>query len=865
MFLRKVIAAGIVCLAICGASAGQGAEPFESAWPEDVERTWAGPEYWANRLQDWCIKEGRLECVRATTGTPVRTVHLLTRSLGPESGEFTLSVKSGPVKRPKKAGDKTWSGFLIGAGAGELDYRAAALVHHSAGQGGGILATMDATGLAVFRDMTKKGVPIIAVADEGSPAPPYEAMLRLTGKPDGDKYVLTLLVADPLTGMELSEATLEVSADKLVGGLALASHPGVKQADKTATRWWFEDWQVSGSKIVAHEDRNCGPILSAQHTLSRGVLKLTAQMMPLGAADVQTVSLETLRDGAWQVAATAEVIEPGYTAPFRVENWDSTTDTPYRVVYELKQADGSLKPYTWSGTIRRDPVDKPGIVVAGFTGNHNVRKGGIGGGRFNWNSSGMWFPHNDLVARVAVHKPDVLFFSGDQVYEGGSPTGADRANGHLDYLYKWYLWCWAFRDLAKDIPCICIPDDHDVYQGNVWGEGGRPAKKDNQGGYVMPAEFVKMVDRTQTSHLPDPFDPAPIGQGIGVYYTSMTYGRIGFAVIEDRKFKSGCAGRVPHDGPRPDHIDDPAFDPKDADVPGVSLLGDRQLRFLGDWAADWRGQDMKLALSQTVLANMATHHGRNLDPLAMDLDSNGWPQTGRNRALRELRRGFAFMLCGDQHLATLIQHGIDDWNDAGFSFCVPSIANFYPRAWNPGKPGANRPEGAPEHLGEHLDGLGNRVTVYGVTNPTKMTGQSTGVEPLELHDNMPGYGIVRFNKAERTITAECWPRYADADDAQYPGWPKTIAMEDNYSRKAAAYLPTLEVDGLTNPVVQVVNDADNETLYTLRIRGNTFRPKVFKPGTYTIRIGDPDAGTMKTLTGVKPLAPGEAQTVQVEF
>ena len=177
--------------------------------------------------------------------------------------------------------------------------------------------------------------------------------------------------------------------------------------------------------------------------------------------------------------------------------------------------------------------------MAGFTGNHNVKKGGVERGWFDWSSNAVWFPHNDLVERVAAQSPDVLFFSGDQVYEGASPTGADRANVELDYLYKWYLWCWAFRDLAKDIPCVCIPDDHDVYQGNLWGENGRKTDRDNKGGYVLPASFVRMVERTQTNHLPDPYDPTPIEQGIGVYYTGMTYGRIGFAIIEDRKFKSG--------------------------------------------------------------------------------------------------------------------------------------------------------------------------------------------------------------------------------------------------------------------------------------------------------------------------------------
>ena len=36
------------------------AEDFESQWPESLERIWIGPEYWANRLQDWRISQGGL-------------------------------------------------------------------------------------------------------------------------------------------------------------------------------------------------------------------------------------------------------------------------------------------------------------------------------------------------------------------------------------------------------------------------------------------------------------------------------------------------------------------------------------------------------------------------------------------------------------------------------------------------------------------------------------------------------------------------------------------------------------------------------------------------------------------------------------
>ena len=34
----------------------------------------------------------------------------------------------------------------------------------------------------------------------------------------------------------------------------------------------------------------------------------------------------------------------------------------------------------------------------------------------------------------------------------------------------------------------------------------------------------------------------------------------------------------------------------------------------------------------------------------------------------------------------------------------------------------------------------------------------------ELHDRMPGFGLVYFDKSERTIRMECWPRMTDPTD-----------------------------------------------------------------------------------------------------
>ncbi len=568
------------------------------------------------------------------------------------------------------------------------------------------------------------------------------------------------------------------------------------------------------------------------YTVQDNILKMTAQLYPLDERESRTVRLQVRQGRIWKQIAEAPVIEQGWTALLRVEKWDSTKDVEYRVAHGENAF--------YEGTIKKNPVDKDEIVVAAFTGNSIYP--GHGGD----------IPKTDIVANVKKIKPDLLFFSGDQVYDH---------NKHYAY---WLKFGRDFGEIIRNIPTVTIPDDHDIGQGNLWGQGGRLShtRAGHDGGYAAPVEYVKEVERAQTSHLPDPYDPTPVERGIRVYYTALTVGRISFAIIEDRKFKSGPEGLVPQRGPRPDHINDPNYDPKSIDVPGAVLLGERQLKFLRDWGTDWSDCDMKCVLSQTVFCGGAHLHGRRDNRLVADLDSNGWPQSGRNRALQEIRKAFAFMLAGDQHLATIIHHGIDNWNDSGYSFCVPSIANLYLRWWVPLEPGKNREPGAPEHLGEFHDGMGNKITMLAVANPT----------PEENHDKLTtraaGFGVARFNTKTRKITVECWPRNVDVASPsaeQYPGWPRTIDQIDNYSRKAVAYLPALRVRGAANPVVQVIDQDSDEIVYTLRIKGRRFQPKVFKQGTYTIKVGEPAEDRWKILRDIRPLSPGQKKTLRIKL
>ena len=568
-------------------------------------------------------------------------------------------------------------------------------------------------------------------------------------------------------------------------------------------------------------------ICFALYTVHNKVLKITAQFYPLEKGESREARLEIKRDEKWINIGNADIIERGWTAPFRINNWDDTQQVPYRIKHG--------KEASYEGIIQKNPANKTEFVIVGFTGNSiNPGHGGD-------------ISKKDLVENIKKIKPDLLFFSGDQVYD------------HRRHYAAWLKFGRDFGEVIKNHPTVTIPDDHDVGQPNLWGHNGKkstlPGASD--GGYTMPVEYVKEVERAQTSHLPDPYDPTPINRGIGTYYTNLNWGRISFAIIEDRKFKTGPAGMIPKQGPRPDHIRNPDYDPKSVDVPQARLLGERQLKFLDKWSQDWANTDMKVALSQTIFCGGAHIHGKIGGRLHADLDSNGWPQTGRNKAIASLRKAYAFHFAGDQHLGTIFHHGINEWRDSIYSFCVPSIANLYLRWWKPLEPGKNREPGEDPILGDHLDGFNNKVTAIAVANPSPEKGGD------RLTTRAAGFGVIRINKQTRDVTFICWPRNVNvsAKNAKpYPGWPFTFNQLDNYGRKAVAYLPSLQINK-ANQVVQVINEKTGEIVYTLRIKGTTFRPKVFTKDSYTINVGEGTA--RKSLKGIKSHNKVETLTVKL--
>lgn len=726
-------------------------------WGVTHDRVWLGGEFWANPMENWVIADGAAEC-QSTGGD--RNVHLITHQVTNLKGSFEMSVDIEEVEAGKTAGG---AGFRIGIRSEINEYRSNSFAKN------GLNAGLVDGSLVLGRNKSE-------IRDRANSK---LFALKLSGKPEeGGRFRLTLTAIDK-SGKTIGTVGFNAPAQAVLGNVAIVNNFSLPERGKArGGRYRFQNWAVDGDAFTVSPQQRFGPILWSMYSLSDSrsdegfVMKMSALTGPLGEKDNQNVELQIQTDGKWKSLGKSKLDTDAWTATFRIPNWNEKSETPYRLVYHEKGTDGSVTEFDWTGTIKANPNGRP------------LRLGAL------TCQKDYGFPYEPVANNLVKLDPDMLYFSGDQLYENHGGYGlirdpADRAI--LNYLRKFYMFGWAFRDALKDRPTVCIPDDHDVFQGNYWGEGGAPMAgldqgASSKGGYREPVKMVNAVHRTCAGHHPDFYDPTPVKQNMSVYYGDMVYGGVSFAVLSDRQFKSGPE-RVETGSGRADHVKDQDVDTAFLDKPGLVLLGERQEKFLEEWGNDWRGHSVKVLLSQTVFAGVATHHGGFNGYLKADLDSGGWPQTARNNAINILRESKALHINGDQHLTTLSQYGVDKQRDSNWSFCTPAIAAGYPRWWRPdemGMPHENRPKHGHDNTGEFLDGFGNKIYVYAVGNPE--VGKNKNRYEL-AHQKASGFGLVTIDTEAKTYHLDCFRFLVDATDGkadnQFPGWPVTIHQNEN--------------------------------------------------------------------------------------
>ena len=150
----------------------------------------------------------------------------------------------------------------------------------------------------------------------------------------------------------VSFAQTEASSSELFGS-------AFSKLDHLATGEW---WEIGKNKSGAKVPQSMKPVRSqviafALYSYDAGVLKLTAQLYPLLPEESREVRLEVKKATVWEEISKVKITYPGWSAHFRLKDWDASRNYPYRVRHGEKAV--------FEGVIRRDPINKKEIVEIG--------------------------------------------------------------------------------------------------------------------------------------------------------------------------------------------------------------------------------------------------------------------------------------------------------------------------------------------------------------------------------------------------------------------------------------------------------------------------------------------------------------------
>ncbi|MEO2279661.1 alkaline phosphatase D family protein [Pseudoalteromonas pernae] len=816
---------------------------FKSRWQHIHDGHYLGQQVWANPLQDWRVKDAQAQCY---VSGGERNIFILTHEVTASSRFIELETQVTSLdKQPKGS-----VGVRLGVQGQYHDYRDSAI------RGLGLKVGVNEDGqLFIGQTVSKRAI------DKS-----VAFTLNVQAHKQGDNFDVALRVLDSEKQLIAQLKRSSVSSEQITGGVGLFCHAGdnmVAEYDGTQRpqttrggegRYAFNYFNVSGD-LEVDQTRAFGPIAFTAFSLSDKTLKMTAQMMPVPLSAGAEVTLQMqFETGNWQDVQSVAIDPMSRTAQFRVQDWQHERDIAFRVRYQQQRVAEKAKTFYYPGTISKEPAAAEKVKVASLS--CQLDKG---------------FPHQDMVSYIASHNPDMFLFTGDQYYESNAGYGVQWSPveaATLDYLRKWYQFGWAFRELYRDVPSIFLADDHDYFHGNLWGDAGKQAQGkpgadiQDSGGFKMPPQWINAVQRSMTSHLPDPHDPTPVLQEIGVYYTAMNYGGLSLAILEDRKWKTSPRQALPEAKIVNGFSRNLQWDARtQGDIPGADLLGERQMNFLEQWSEDWsKDARMKAVISQTLFASVQTRPREDImtfkdrgmrpiksghypedDVVVQDFDTNGWPQTPRTDALKLIRKANAFHIAGDTHLGLTLQYGIDGFRNGPWAIGSPAVSNIWPRRWFPKELPLDYVSGQARNFGNYYDAFGNEITVQAAANP-----QELDIEPVTINERAPGYNILVFDNQEQTVEVQTWPRWIDPQEqaqGQFPGWPITLSSYDNGYPKnglVLTYLTNLPEQGA---VVQVLS-ANEEVLYTMRHLESNVSVKVEKPGKYLVRIFD---GNMQLL------------------
>ena len=741
-------------------------------WNKIPDQAWLGYSFWCNSYLDWKVENNRV--IAFPFHRHKRTAHYSAQQIKRKSGLLKISVTTG-FSKSRNSGHL---GLLIGAGSNQINEKTNLLIHNNIPNSNTHLFAIN-----------KKGV--ISLSDYGADTSIYSHQLdsfifsdsssvnmEISYKSLADSTFIYFQIRNTSTKI-FNDTILLKSTSIPLGSIALFY--SCKKAFKSFG--WFDDLRIEGN--VLEKAETTGPLLSSFHTITDKKILLTVQLQPFEVSKTDEFELyfNSIKIKNFRVHYRYDKLT--HQIRFKTSTKNLPGKVNYTIKYSGKQTD---RPFYINGTINTLLPNKEMSIMAlncnGFPFMHE--------GKYDYNS--LWYPYEQIEKGYHKFTPNLVIFLGDQFYESRpSAPIIKEPFCYLDYLYKWNLYCLQFRNITANTPTIILTDDHDVYQGNLWGNGGVPAKttekdsldkyyqgnydtwQQDNGGYFMPKNFVNMAIRSQTSHLPKPYKRRT--KGLSNYYTSYQFGDFDFAILEDKKYKSAPVN-IQHQIFNGIPLNN-SLTNQELDNDNFKLLGKKQLKFLKKFVTK-ESDNLKIVLTQSAYASLTTIN-KESDPLKdlpsnlsgehklnRDMDTNGWPKTGRDKAMNIIGTEPVLFLCGDQHMGSVVEL-FDTLNNGTHFFTIPSISNTWQRTWLPSDSTySNSP------FGIHYDGFGNKMNVIAVANPTNEIHY-----PQKLNKKSPGFGIIILNSIDKTAILHAYPLYFNEFNTilEYNGWPINIDLK----------------------------------------------------------------------------------------